>query len=98
MYPIIRCPSCNNSLGEYHTAFQTLKNYKYENELKKIMPEGYEINLDKFAYNQVEANSLVDVNVSDIFEFLNIDRWCCRKILLTVSTFDEQLFTLPNMH
>lgn len=35
MYPIIRCPSCNNSLGEYHSAFQTLKNHKYENELKK---------------------------------------------------------------
>jgi DNA-directed RNA polymerase subunit N (RpoN/RPB10) len=98
MYPIIRCPSCNNSLGEYHAAFQTLKNHKYEHELKKIMPEGYEINLEKFAYNQVEANSLVDVDVSDIFEFLKIDRWCCRKILLTVSTFDEQLFTLPNMH
>lgn len=62
------------------------------------MPDGYQVNLEKFAYNQVEANSLVDVDVSDIFEFLKIDRWCCRKILLTVSTFDEQLFTLPNMH
>lgn len=48
-------------------------------------------------FTQVEINGLVDVDVKDIFEFLNIDRWCCRKILLTVSTFDEQLFALPSM-
>lgn len=99
MYPIVRCPSCNNSVGEYHEVFQLLKNHKYREELKKIMPKE---SIDKTAqttnfFTQVEINGLVDVDVKDIFEFLNIDRWCCRKILLTVSTFDEQLFAMPSL-
>jgi len=94
MYPIVRCPSCNNSLGEYHEVFQLLKNHKYSEELKKIMK--IDENNNKFI-SQIEVNTIVNVDVQDIFEFLKIDRWCCRKILLTVSTFDEQLFANPNL-
>ncbi len=93
MYPIVRCPSCNNSVGEYHEVFQLLKNHKYEEELKKIMPSD-----NTNFISQIEVNTIIDVDVKDIFEFLKIDRWCCRKILLTVSTFDEQLFANPNLH
>lgn len=93
MYPIVRCPSCNNSVGEYHEVFQLLKNHKYTEELKKIMPSD-----NTNFISQIEVNTIIDVDVKDIFEFLKVDRWCCRKILLTVSTFDEQLFANPNLH
>ncbi len=89
MYPLIRCPSCNNSLGELQDIFQFLKNKKYEEELKK--------NGD-ILYSQVEISSLVNIDVEDIFQFLKVDRWCCRRVLLTTSTFDEQLFNMKSMH
>ena len=90
MYPLIRCPSCNNSLGELQDIFQYLKNKKYEEELKK---KGGDI-----LYNQVEISSLVDIDVEDIFDFLKVDRWCCRRVLLTTSTFDEQLFNIRSIN
>jgi DNA-directed RNA polymerase subunit N (RpoN/RPB10) len=46
--------------------------------------------------SQLEIAS-VEINTEDIFEFLQVKNWCCRRVLLTVSTFDEQLFALPNM-
>jgi DNA-directed RNA polymerase subunit N (RpoN/RPB10) len=99
MYPIIRCPSCNDCLGVYHEVFQLLKNHKYEQELKKIMPKDTieKSMADTNFISQVEINGLIEIDLMDIFEFLKIDRWCCRKILLTVSTFDEQLFAMPNL-
>ncbi len=88
MYPMIRCPSCNNSLGEYHELFQVLKNSKYDEILSKL----------DIKMSQVEISNLISANTEDIFEFLKIDRWCCRRVLLTVSTFDEQLMANPNIH
>lgn len=84
MYPIIRCPSCNNSLGELHEMFQLLKQDKVSSGSGDIKPSQLEI-------------ASVEIDTEDIFEFLQVNNWCCRRVLLTVSTFDEQLFALPNM-
>ena len=88
MYPMVRCPSCNNSLGEFHEMFQTLKNHKYEEVLSKL----------EIKPSQVEISNMVELNTEDIFKFLNIDRWCCRKVLLTVSVFDDLIMLNPNLH
>jgi len=92
MYPVVRCMSCNNSLGEFHECFQILKNHKYSKEINKLGAIG-----EKKLYSQIELNDLIEIDVADIFEYLGIERWCCRKTLLTVTTFDSQLFALPNM-
>lgn len=97
MYPLIRCPSCNNSLGELQDIFQYLKNKKYEEEFFKSSDKKKENTVKPLA-NQVEISSLVDIDVEDIFNFLKVDRWCCRRVLLTTSTFDEQLFNMKSLH
>jgi len=85
---MVRCPSCNNSLGEFHELFQILKNHKYEEVLSKL----------DIKPSQVEISNMVELNTEDIFKFLNIDRWCCRKVLLTVSVFDDLIMLNPNLH
>ena len=85
---MIRCPSCNNSLGEFHEAYQALKNHKYAEYLSSL----------DIKASQVEISNLVNIDTEDIFEFLNIDRWCCRKVLMTVSVFDDLLMANPNLH
>ncbi len=85
MYPIIRCPSCNNSIGEIIELYNTMKNHKYEKILKEIYKE-------KYNPNQIEIDSLVNIELQDIFECLNVERYCCRRILITNSTFDGLLY------
>lgn len=87
MYPMVRCPSCNNSIGEYHDMYQVLKDAKYEEILSKL----------DIKPSQVEISNVIDLNTEDIFEFLKIDRWCCRKTLMTVSVFDDLVMLNPNL-
>ena len=89
MYPLIRCPTCNNSVGEIIEIYNVLKNYKYEKILKDIYKDNYNP-------NQIEIDSLVDINLSDIFECLNVERYCCRRLLITNSTFDGLLYSSTN--
>lgn len=85
MYPQIRCPTCNNCVGELIEIYNILKNDKYEKELKKIYKNNYNP-------NQIEIDSIIDVDMSDIFEFLNIKRYCCKRIFVTNTTFDSLLY------
>jgi DNA-directed RNA polymerase subunit N (RpoN/RPB10) len=64
--------------------FQLLKQDKVSSGSGDIKPSQLEI-------------ASVEIDTEDIFEFLQVNNWCCRRVLLTVSTFDEQLFALPNM-
>ena len=36
MYPMVRCPSCNNSVSEFYDLYDLLKNELYSQDLKKI--------------------------------------------------------------
>ncbi len=89
MYPFIVCPTCNNSLGEYFELYILLKNSVYEEELKKIYKENYNP-------NQIEIDNLIDIKLKDIFELLNIKRYCCRRILITNVNYDSLLYSSLN--
>lgn len=89
MYWHIRCATCNNSLGEYAELYELLKNNVYEIELKKIYKENYNP-------SQIEIDSLVNVNLNDIFDLLKINRYCCRRVLITNVSFDSLLYASIN--
>jgi len=86
MYPFVKCPTCNNSLGEYADLYELLKNNIYEEELKKIYKDNYNP-------NQIEIDSLVNVKLTEIFELLHIQRYCCRRILITNVNYDSLLYS-----
>jgi DNA-directed RNA polymerase subunit N (RpoN/RPB10) len=89
MYPFVKCPTCNNSLGEYADLYELLKNNIYEEELKKIYKDNYNP-------NQIEIDSLVNVKLTEIFELLHFQRYCCRRILITNVNYDSLLYSSIN--
>jgi len=89
MYPYIRCPTCNNSIGEYVELYELMKNNVYETELKKIYKDDYNP-------SQIEIDSLVNIKLSDIFEILNVKKYCCRRILITNVNYDSLLYSSIN--
>ncbi len=89
MYPIIRCYTCNNSLGEYVDLYELLKNHIYKEELQKIYKENYNP-------SQLEIDSLLDINLNEIFDLLQIKRYCCRRILITNVSYDSLLYSSIN--
>lgn len=89
MYPLIKCPSCNNSLGEYVDIYELLKNKMYEEELKKIYKNDYNP-------SQIEIDNLVNIQLIEIFELLKIKRYCCRRILITNVNYDSLLYSSIN--
>ena len=89
MYPHIRCPTCNNSIGEYVELYELLKNNVYETELKKIYKENYNP-------SQIEIDSLINITTSDIFDLLKINKYCCRRVLITNVNFDSLMYSSIN--
>ncbi len=89
MYPFVRCPTCNTSLGEYIELYKLLKNDIYEVELKKIYKNNYNP-------SQIEIDSLINVNLSEIFDLLKIKKYCCRRVLITNVDFDSLLYSSVN--
>lgn len=89
MYPFVKCPTCNNSLGEYADLYELLKNNIYEEELKKIYKDNYNP-------SQIEIDSLVNVKLTEIFELLHIQRYCCRRMLITNVNYDSLLYSSIN--
>lgn len=89
MYPFIRCPTCNNSLIEYIEIFKILKNSIYEEELKKIYKDNYNP-------SQIEIDNIVDIKLNNIFDLLLIERYCCRRILITNVDFDSLIYSSIN--
>lgn len=89
MYPLVRCPTCNNSIGEYYDLYESFKNDKYSIELKKIYKENYNP-------SQIEIDNLIDIKLNDIFELLNIKNYCCRRILITNVNYDSLLYSSIN--
>jgi len=89
MYPVIRCPTCNMSLGEYYELYELLKNEEYEKELKKIYKDDYNP-------SQIEIDNLVNIKLTEIFELLQINRYCCRRMLITNVNYDSLLYSSIN--
>lgn len=77
MYEYIRCPTCNESIGEFYQAFQEMK------KLKKIQTNTKK----KSASDTVSQESYLD-----IFEILHIQNYCCRTRLSTVKRFNDTLY------
>jgi DNA-directed RNA polymerase subunit N (RpoN/RPB10) len=89
MYILLRCPSCNNSLAEYIELYELLKNYIYAEELKKLYKDNYDP-------SQIEIDNLINIKLNDIFDLLNIERYCCRRVLITNVNFDSLLYSSIN--
>jgi DNA-directed RNA polymerase subunit N (RpoN/RPB10) len=89
MYPLIRCPTCNNSVSECFDLYELLKNDIYSQELKKIYKDNYNP-------SQIEIDNLIDIKLNDIFELLNIKNYCCRRILITNVNYDSLLYSSIN--
>ncbi len=89
MYPYVRCCTCNNSLGEYIELYEILKNDLNKTELKKIYDGNYNP-------SQIEIDNINNIYSSEILDFLKIERWCCRRILVTNVNFDSLMYASPN--
>lgn len=81
MYPVIRCYSCNKSLGEFYDIYILMKNYLYEIELKK--------KLSDIEISQIELNNNTNISTDIIFNILNINNYCCKRILITNVEFNS---------
>ncbi len=89
MFPCVRCFSCNNSVAEFMELYELLKNHVYSEELKKIYKDDYDP-------SQVEIDNLINIKLDDIFDLLNIERYCCRRVLITNVNFDSLLYSSIN--
>jgi DNA-directed RNA polymerase subunit N (RpoN/RPB10) len=84
MYNMLRCPSCGNSIGEFDKIFNLLRMVLIEEELGKI--DG------NIVYNQVQNNNTINLDLSEVFDLLHIDKYCCRSKMTTVINFNAQLY------
>jgi len=75
MYPIIKCFTCNTSLGEFYDAYVAMKNQLYNEHFSEELTESDIFKLD--------LNDAVNIETQEIFEILNIHNYCCRTRLLT---------------
>lgn len=81
MYHYIKCPSCNNSIGEYYQLFLYLKQKKFD-----------DLNINTSISNyQFDEN--IQISFEDIFELLHLNKICCRKSMITYIEF-HSLFLL----
>lgn len=71
MYHIIKCYTCNNSIGEFVAIFNFLKEQKIK-----------DLKTDTSIYNyQFDEN--LDISFDDIFKDLHITNMCCKKSIFT---------------
>ncbi len=75
MYPIIRCYTCNTSLGEFYDTYLAMKNQLYREHFAKELS-----NIDIF---KLELDNVVNINTEEVFDILNIHNYCCRTRLMT---------------
>ena len=60
-----------------------------KNLIKKIYKDNYNP-------SQIEIDSLVNVKLTEIFELLHIQRYCCRRMLITNVNYDSLLYSSIN--
>lgn len=86
---MVRCPSCNNSVSEFYDLYDLLKNELYGQDLKKIYKDNYNP-------SQIEIDNLIDTKLTDIFDLLKIENYCCRRLLITNVNYDSLLYSSIN--
>ena len=67
MYYYIKCPTCNNSIGEYTELFKFLKKKKFE-ELKT-----------KTSIYNYQYDENINISFEDIYDDLKLNKICCRS-------------------
>ncbi len=77
MYHYIKCPTCNNSIGEYYLIFKFLRE-------KKIKEQKNITTTSTFNYQFDEDLNIV---FEDIYQKLHIDNICCKIRLSTYIEF-----------
>ena len=75
MYPIIKCFTCNTSLGEFFDAYVAMKNQLYNEHFSEELSEADIFKLD--------LNDVVNIETNEIFDILNITNYCCRIRMMT---------------
>ena len=75
MYPIIKCFTCNKSLGEFYNAYVVMKNHLYNEHFDEELSEADIFRLD--------LNDVVNIETEEIFDILNIKNYCCRIRMMT---------------
>lgn len=83
MYNFLRCPCCNNSIGEFYEIYQLVKNELYTAELQKNKIT---------AINQIQNSNMINMDLSKLFDLLNIENYCCRTKLTTATMFNSQIY------
>jgi DNA-directed RNA polymerase subunit N (RpoN/RPB10) len=83
MYNFLRCPCCNNSIGEFYELYVLIKNDMYEKEIKKN-----NISIP----NQIQTSNDINMDLTELFELFNIENYCCRAKLTTATMFSSQIY------
>lgn len=83
MYNYLRCPCCNNSIGEFYKLYTVIKNDMYDAEMKKN---------NVSVYNQIQNNNNINMDLTELFDLMNIENYCCRSKLTTVVMFNSQIY------
>lgn len=74
MYPVIKCYTCNTSIGEFYDLYMIMKNQLYE--------EHFNTTLKNTEIFKLELNNTVNINTDEIFDILNIENYCCRTRIM----------------
>lgn len=80
MYPYIVC-FCGRSLGDLHDIFKAMKNAKYAEVYGNL---DYEIDPSVLAITES-----IQIDLSDIFEMLNLHMDCCKTRINTQVEFKD---------
>lgn len=78
MYECVRCPTCNDLLGDIYIPFQQLRKIKMEMEKKIILNE--------------DGNIIPQGDCLDIFEILHITKICCKTRLSMIKRFNDTVY------
>jgi DNA-directed RNA polymerase subunit N (RpoN/RPB10) len=74
MYPVIKCFTCNVSLGEFYDAYVAMKNQLYT--------EHFDKELSNTDILKLELNDTVNIETKEIFDILQINNYCCRMRIM----------------
>lgn len=80
MYNYIKCPTCNNSIGEKYELFILMREAIHKNEIK-----------DNIDLVMISSNNDININLKKIFETLHVNNNCCRIKLNTICEFKDLL-------
>lgn len=86
MLEYVRCTSCNTELGSIYGLFAEMRRYYISKQIEKIKTSNKNLQLD---------NDL-NQDLTEIYELLHIDRYCCRTRLNQVVQFDSLLYSNYN--